>query len=456
MAADIYVTQINLQHCIAATDILRLRLIKLHKFLTLIQEPWIRGGEVRGLSFKGGRLFFSPKDTNPRACILASTDLRAQLLTNFCFRDLVAVQILDCRGPLKNLVVCSAHLPYDSPDPPPSRELEELVEFCQRKGWPLLVGCDANAHHILWGQPEGGDEPTFVTSSTREVLDITLCSSSIADFFENWRVATEVISLSDHRHICFTIKGNRISKDPEIFRNPRRTDWSNYLTDLSDNLGQENLVPKNTRELDTAADKLQECIISAYHSSCRPQFRRPKGQTKWWTPELTDARLTSRHLFNRAMRSGLGNDWDDYKSAMKRYKGLIRKSKRESWGRFCSDIEGAPETNRLRKILSAGGTVTMDYSKLPTGHKTCSEEESLRHLLEAHFPGFTENNNTQDERQRHASREDWKLASQVVTQSRIRWAINGFEPYKAAGEDGIIPALLIEGLPHCLTYSERV
>ena len=163
---------------------------------------------MRGLSFKGGRLFCSPKDTNPRACILASIDLGAQLLTNFCFRDLVAVQILDCRGPLKNLVVGSAYLPYDSPDPPPSRELEELVEFCQRKGWPLLVGCDANAHHILWGStgvnPRGealidflystslnllnrGDEPTFVTSSRREVLDITLCSLSLIHISEPTR-----------------------------------------------------------------------------------------------------------------------------------------------------------------------------------------------------------------------------------------------------------------------------
>jgi hypothetical protein len=37
---------------------------------------------------------------------------------------------------------------------------------------------------------------------------------------------------------------------------------------------------------------------------------------------------------------------------------------------------------------------------------------------------------------------DWNIASTGVTQDKIRWAINGFSPYKSACADGIFPALL--------------
>jgi hypothetical protein len=95
----------------------------------------------------------------------------------------------------KRLVVCSAYLPYDSEDPHPSRELEELVRYCESERIQLRVGCDSNAHHIAWGSTNcngtgealieflnstnleifnRGNEPTIFTSVRQEVIDITL------------------------------------------------------------------------------------------------------------------------------------------------------------------------------------------------------------------------------------------------------------------------------------------
>ncbi|XP_008212143.1 uncharacterized protein LOC103317132 [Nasonia vitripennis] len=42
--------------------------------------------------------------------------------------------------------------------------------------------------------------------------------------------------------------------------------------------------------------------------------------------------------------------------------------------------------------------------------------------------------------------EDWRLAKWVIDKARIRWATGTFEPYKAAGPDGIFPALLQQGM----------
>jgi hypothetical protein len=33
----------------------------------------------------------------------------------------------------RRLVVCSAYLPYDSDDPPPTKVLEEIVSYCEEK-----------------------------------------------------------------------------------------------------------------------------------------------------------------------------------------------------------------------------------------------------------------------------------------------------------------------------------
>ena len=49
-------------------------------------------------------------------------------LPGFSCRDLVADLVkYEEDGAERRLVVCSAYLPYDSEDPPPSRELEDLV-----------------------------------------------------------------------------------------------------------------------------------------------------------------------------------------------------------------------------------------------------------------------------------------------------------------------------------------
>jgi len=50
----------------------------------------------------------------------------------------------------RRLVVCSTYLSYDSEDPPPSKELQKVVGYCENEKPYLVVGCDSNAH-IAYG-----------------------------------------------------------------------------------------------------------------------------------------------------------------------------------------------------------------------------------------------------------------------------------------------------------------
>jgi endonuclease/exonuclease/phosphatase (EEP) superfamily protein YafD len=78
--------------------------------------------------------------------------------TGFSFSDLVSVQIkYDEDEAKRSLLVCSAYLPFNSEDLPQTREFEELLRHCEEKTLPLIVGCDFNCNHTVWGRANCND-----------------------------------------------------------------------------------------------------------------------------------------------------------------------------------------------------------------------------------------------------------------------------------------------------------
>ncbi|KAJ8911899.1 hypothetical protein NQ315_012313 [Exocentrus adspersus] len=316
-------TQINLQHCIAATSLISQQLAAGHTHAVLIQELWVGQGSVKGLSRKWGHVYVS-FDQTPRACIYTSKQVTATKLTNFCFRDLVAIKVTVGRS---CYILCSAYLPYESPTPPP-RQLMELVEWCKSNNLPLIIGCDANAHHTCWGSKDvnqrgqdlleflissgldilnRGTKPTFVTRNRQEVIDITISNSWSSHLVTNWRVSSEV---------SMTIA----------------TYFVTWRLELS---------PRNA-------------VVHAYEQSCPVRKVRSRHSIPWWNPELLTLRKKARALFNRAMRTRTNADWDLYKEAQRQFKSCIKRSKRDAWKEFCESIEDLPVASRIHKVLKKG------------------------------------------------------------------------------------------------------
>jgi hypothetical protein len=147
------------------------------------------------------------------------------------------------------MVICSAYFPYDSEDPPPSKEMQDLVHYCEKENLYLVVGCNSNAHHSVWGRTNcnnrgkalleflnttnleilnRGNEPTFGSGGRSEVIDITLGSLRLLESIIGWEVSCEP-SLSDHRHILFTLQG---SIPVPLIRNPRGPKWGSFKEEL--------------------------------------------------------------------------------------------------------------------------------------------------------------------------------------------------------------------------------
>lgn len=103
-------------------------------------------------------------------------------------------------------------MPGDTDECRPGSMVNSLVSYCSNSGRPLILGCDANSHHTLWGSTDinkygtelveflvttdleilnQGNTPTFVTKTRNEVLDVSFASRGFLDRISNWHVSNE-------------------------------------------------------------------------------------------------------------------------------------------------------------------------------------------------------------------------------------------------------------------------
>nr|XP_041631133.1 uncharacterized protein LOC121502195 [Drosophila kikkawai] len=167
------VVQINLKRSSHASANLGVLLREKDIDIGLIQEPWTRDGRISGMAIKGYTTLY----TN-------STDLA---VARFKAADGTAI------------LIASGYMAHDEPAPPEA--FNRVMQWAEETKTTLILGCDANARHTLWGSKETnergeslfdsiicrdvticnkGNTPTFIFPSTEgfqgweEVLDITL------------------------------------------------------------------------------------------------------------------------------------------------------------------------------------------------------------------------------------------------------------------------------------------
>src|SRR5262249_43000658 len=206
----IRMVQGNLRHCREAMATLNQHLLTGKSDFALIQEPYVTKDRVTGLSKSLGTVFKGTRIGRPRTCIFVHKRYNAILLQELSNEDLTVLYLeRKVKGASEPLVVASAYLPYDHPEGREhcTEELIKLIEYCKSEELPLLVGCDANAHHVVWGSTNvnsrgeslleylsstdleilnRGNSPTFVIENRQEVIDITLATPDLMSQVSRW------------------------------------------------------------------------------------------------------------------------------------------------------------------------------------------------------------------------------------------------------------------------------
>lgn len=394
--------QINLQHSKAGSmSLMHSLLSKLQTkpCLCLIQEPWVRGSKICGLDGSGNLFYYSTGGLAPRACIISSPGVKFTPLVEFCDRG-VAAGVTHWEG-VGSLVVASVYMDGTIHCPPV--KMKQLVAHCESNGLPILIGCDANAHHTLWGSTDcnerglelldylgctnlqvlnKGNQPTFITKTRSEVLDITLISAQLVHTCVDWWVDREESS-SDHRYI--RARFNVGPPHPVFLRNRRATNVTIFEEALSKNLQGVSICNQTVDALDKSVNSLTDAILGAHEIACPLRLvKTHRKAVPWWTKELTGLRKMARKLRRFAKRDD--DSWETYRQARAQYQAALQSAKRKSWRKYTETVEGCHPVSRLVKVLRSDSIIRLGCMDKGSGVYTESLAETAHHLLDQNFP----------------------------------------------------------------------
>ncbi|CAG0885677.1 unnamed protein product [Cyprideis torosa] len=169
-------------------------------------------------------------------------------------------------------------------------------------------------------------------------------------------------------------------------RNPRKTDWDKYREELHRRLrgGAEGDL-ETAQGIEELVQALTEAILKSFEAACP---LRPVGVTSRpkWPTEIKELQLRARRAQRRAFRTKTEEDWGVKVEAQRQFKRALRKFERDTWRKYCGEMEGMTPTARLVKVLKQDNRVQMGMLKKRDGSFTGTPEEALDLLLQDHFP----------------------------------------------------------------------
>ncbi len=440
--------QLNLKKSIAATN----ELNKWDFDVALVTEPNIMGNKIN--------LLKAPKESicggkGARAGIVLN-DINFWPVEPFMTKDL-AVAALELSDN-KLIYIASGYL--DITREVILKEMDDLIQHCNRNKIPLLLGIDSNAHSVTWGESNTnkrgetleewliinelqvenvGAVPTFIHDNglSKSIIDLTITNRWAMNKVSEWEVAVNENSFSDHRKINFQL-GNTSMQKQITSRPITKANWDNFTSYLEKMDATECLT---ALDVDHIANVLQEHLQEALDRVAPKKPRKISPQGEWWSKELELKRRILRHTYTK--RKNHINIMEKYKELRKEYAKAIRHAKQQSWQDFCTKAESAKDVSKLVQILD--NPPRRQMSLLHDNMELLSPKESVDHLLMTHFPQGKLTRDLPDTIPTGES--DFTGICQYITGPKVNAAFKSFGDFKAAGPDEI-PPIALKKLDH--------
>jgi len=333
----------------------------------------------------------------------------------------------------------------------------------------LLCG-DLNARSVSWGCNTGdargalleswiseldlivlnrGKVSTCVRPQDSSVVDLSVSSHWVSRCVEDWHVEDTAETLSDHAYVLFLLdtgvggtrrgvkypRWNLKSLDTELFK-----EVINWCFECYDSTA----VYDGTKK----ASWLSSTITRATDCAAKRSSGNGLAKSKyWWSQEIADARsvcMRRKRALTRAREKAKcmlkGVLYNQYKSARKELRVLIRKAKERSWSELIDGIERDPWGLPYKMVLNKLRRTTSGLSEE-------LEEGDLKRLLESLFPMG----------ESHDPRTEWMNCDVLgeipeISLVEVEAALKRGNAVKAPGPDGITLAILRRAPPILLNY----
>lgn len=271
----------------------------------------------------------------------------------------------------------------------PNRGVAELEAFLDQLSpairrltpTPFIIMGDLNCKSSAWGSrvtdPKGrvltdwvnmlglvicnrGRVNTCVRRTGGSIVDVTFATPVMARRIQNWRVITNVETLSDHRYIKFSVTSSQAANTTQ---SPRRDKaqfprWT--LTRLDKELAEEAAIvaswcptPAGERSVDDMAISFRNDLTSICDTAMPRSRGRNMGrkQTYWWSAEIAALRFASdaarrAHKRCRRRRRHTAEEEEQlhraYKEAKAQLERAIYRARDEKWEEFLGTLDQDP------------------------------------------------------------------------------------------------------------------
>ncbi|XP_072933739.1 uncharacterized protein [Epargyreus clarus] len=372
VSARVEILQGNLNHCRGAQDLLQQCLVDCSVALAVVAEPysvpehprWV-GDDVQSVA-----VYWTGGEGDPPCSKLHSE------------RGIVAVEW----GPLAVLGCyvspnCSLATYEEFLD-----RLASCVRSCLPR--PVIVLGDFNAHSRAWGNRRDtvrgratlewaagldlrllnrGSVSTCVRWQGESIVDLSWATLSAERLVTDWRVAEDLVTLSDHRHILLDVVLQLPAADTRRQANDHPRRWARKRLNQDLLVAAAHVVDwSNAAEGDAQVDPEEEAIrlrddMTAICESAmprvRPGWRRP---VYWWSERIACLRaacLRARRQYTRARRrrsAGAAERQEkyvEYRAATTLLQGAIADSKARNWSALVEGLDRDPWGRPYKMVL---------------------------------------------------------------------------------------------------------
>lgn len=259
--------------------------------------------------------------------------------------------------------------------------LSSCIRACYPR--PVLVLGDFNAHSRAWGNSQDnargdvllewaasadlrllnhGSVSTCVRWQGESVVDLSWATPAAVRLISGWKVAEDLVTLSDHRHIIIEV-------DRFLAGNTQRAPsahWSVKRLDRDKLIAAANVVDwlQSSREVTTLITDETASFQAAMVDICDAAMPRAKPFNRrsayWWTDEIAELRqrcLQTRRHYTRTRRRRRSNAVEietayvAYRNATRVLQAAIANAKARSWTELIDQLNGDPWGRPYKMVL---------------------------------------------------------------------------------------------------------